>query len=567
MMSRKKLFLLLTFFMLHAGAYAPSSQRCHEAFIAAWVQKVFSNFKSYKRYRGQKGYLLFMQEKTPNIKSMDYVFNQVSKALGEDFKSLGWQAFHGSVEEFYKIREWLVDERAGIKEEYQGMEGYVRFSEEHYDGDMQKAFINVSSVLSKEVFKKLGWQKFQGSVKEFKSLSDLILDERGEIKEEYQGMEGYAHFATRHHDGDMFKAFLNASSVLGKAVLKKSGWQGFKGSVKGFYKIRKWLVNEEGRIKEEYQGMEGYARFATKHYNGDMFKAFLNASSVLSKAVLKKSGWQAFQGSVEGFYKIREWLVDKKGRLKENYQGMKGYARFSEEYYDGDMLKAFLNASSVLSEAVFKRLGWQGFQGSVKEFKSLSDLILDERGEIKEEYQGMEGYAHFAEEHYAGDMKKAFMNVSSVFSKAVLKKSGWQAFLGSVEGFYKIREWLLDEKGRIKEEYKGMEGYVHFSEEYYNGDMSKAFINVSSLLGGFRNIREEGLGWKIFKGTAGQFHALTQLFEKSGAINFQGPEGLKTLADKIFKGHQKNTYKNVSVLRDFLPIEGGFKALDWPVIR
>ena len=295
MVSRKKIFLLLAFFMFHAGAYsAPSSQRCHKVFIIVLVQKVFSNPKSYERYRGQKGYLLFMEEKTPNINSMDHVFNQVSKALREDFKSLGWQEFHGSVKEFHEIRKLLLDERGRIKEEYQGREGYARFAEEHYAGDMLKAFQNASSVLSKVVLKRSDWQAFKGSVEEFKSLSGLILDEEGRIKEEYQGMKGYARFAKEHYDGDMLKAFQNVSSVLSKAVFKKTGWQEFLGSVEEFYKIREWLADERAGIKEEYQGMKGYAHFATKHYGGDMFRAFLNASSVLSKEDFKKLGWRPF---------------------------------------------------------------------------------------------------------------------------------------------------------------------------------------------------------------------------------------------------------------------------------
>ena len=766
-MSGKKLFLLLTFFMIHAGAYS-SSQGCHKVFIIVLVQKVFSNPESYERYRGQKGYLLFMREKTPNASSMDYVFSKVSKALGEDFKRLGWQkfygsvkefheirkllldkrggtkeeyqgregyarfaeehyaggmfraflnassvlskavfkkldwqAFKGSVEEFYKIRKWLLDERGRIKEEYKGREGYAHFATKHYAGDMLKAFINVSSALSQEVFKKSGWQAFQGLVEEFYEIRKLLLDERGEIKEEYKGMAGYAHFSEEHYAsdmfrafinassalsqevfkksgwqqfrgsveefheirkllldekaeikeeyqgmdgyirfseehyaGDMFRAFINASSVLSKEVLKKSGWQAFKGSVREFHEIRKLLLDEKAEIKEEYQGRKGYARFAEDHYAGDMFKAFMNTSSVLSKEVfkklgwkafygsveefkslsnrildeegrikeeykgrkgyarfaedhyagdmlqafkntssvlskevLKKSGWQEFHGSVEEFYKIREWLLDKEGRIKEEYQGREGYAHFATKHYGGDMFRAFLNASSVLSKEFFKKLGWQAFHGSVEEFYKIREWLVDEKGELKEEYQGMAGYAHFATKHYGGDMSKTFLNASSVLSKEIFRKSGWQDFLGSVEEFYQIRAWLVDEKGELKEEYKGMKGCARFAEEHYAGDMFKAFVNVSSVLGGFRNIREWGLGWKTFRGTAGQFHALVRFFENNRTIKFQGPEGLKTLADKIFKGHQKNTYRNVSALRDFLPIEGGFKALHWPVVR
>ena len=70
--------------------------------------------------------------------------------------------------------------------------------------------------------------------------------------------------------------------------------------------------------------------------------------------------------------RVRKLLLDEKGEIKAEYKGMAGYALFAEDHYAGDMFKAFMNASSVLSKAVFKSLGWQGFKGSVEEFKSLS---------------------------------------------------------------------------------------------------------------------------------------------------------------------------------------------------
>ena len=39
-----------------------------------------------------------------------------------------------------------------------GQEGYALFAKDHYKGAMQKAFMNVSSVLSESEFKELGWQ-------------------------------------------------------------------------------------------------------------------------------------------------------------------------------------------------------------------------------------------------------------------------------------------------------------------------------------------------------------------------------------------------------------------------
>ena len=68
---------------------------------------------------------------------------------------------------------------------------------------MQKAFMNVSSVLSESEFKELGWQEFYGSELEFHESRGKILDESGKPREKYIGQEGYALFAKDHYKGDM----------------------------------------------------------------------------------------------------------------------------------------------------------------------------------------------------------------------------------------------------------------------------------------------------------------------------------------------------------------------------
>ena len=155
------------------------------------------------------------------------------------------------------------------------------------------------------------------------------------------------------------------------------------------------------------------------------------------------------------------------------------------------------------------KLVWQGFKGSTKEFRELRSKILDEKGELREEYIGMDGYARFAEdhyarvinknkedEHYAGDMQKAFINVSAVLDKDRLDKLAWQGFNGLTTEYRELRSKILDEEGEPFPEYIGMEGYARFADEYYArvinkdkedehyaGDMHKAFKNVSAVLG------------------------------------------------------------------------------------
>ena len=96
------------------------SEECHELFQTLntdEVQSIFSNPANYNKYKGQEGYLLFVQ-KTPNSDSMIYIFKMVSKALGEKFNELGWQAFNGSADEFRELRGKILDESGKLREKY-----------------------------------------------------------------------------------------------------------------------------------------------------------------------------------------------------------------------------------------------------------------------------------------------------------------------------------------------------------------------------------------------------------------------------------------------------------------
>ena len=112
-----------------------------------------------------------------------------------------------------------------------------------FSGDMHKAFQNVSAILDKGKFKELGWQKFQGLVSEFSALKDKTLDQNGNLS--------------------MSKTSVNVSADLDKGKFKELGWQAFQGS-----------VSEFSTLREEHLGIEGYALFAEKHFDGDMHKAF-----------------------------------------------------------------------------------------------------------------------------------------------------------------------------------------------------------------------------------------------------------------------------------------------------
>ena len=196
------------------------------------IQRIFSFKANYAKYKGQEGYLLFM-ERTLNINSMGYVFSLVSKALGKDFKELGWQQYHGFTEGFSKERDQILNFNGSVKEEYKGMSGYARYAEKYHGKAMQKAFINVSAVLGgywgmKEIG--LNWKKFRGSVFEYYNLFQLF-----EVNKamDFEGIEGQRKVAEEIFGGDKRRAYLNVS--LFREVLV--------GSKKPLKDTMRWLPN------------------------------------------------------------------------------------------------------------------------------------------------------------------------------------------------------------------------------------------------------------------------------------------------------------------------------------
>ncbi len=544
-----------------------SSASCRAAFIRGILFNPDGSPKG--EYKGQmEGYPRFAEDHFAG--AMKKAFLNASAVLSEKERKLfGWQLFSGSVAEFRAMRGKLFNPDGSPKGEYKGqMEGYPRCAEDHFDGDMQKAFKNVSAVLTEKEMELLGWQAFHGAVAEFRAMRGKLFNPDGSPKEKYRGqMEGYPRFAEDHFAGAMQKAFQNASAVLTEKERKLFGWQAFHGPAAEFRAMRGILLNPDGSPKGEYKGqMEGYPRFAEEHFAGAMQKAFKNVSAVLTEKEMELFGWKQFQGPVALFRAMRGKLFNPDGSLKGKYKGqMEGYPRCAEDHFDGAMQKAFKNVSAVLTEKEMELFGWQAFNGSAAEFRALRGKLFNPDGSPKGEYKGqMEGYPRFAEEHFAGAMQKAFQNASAVLTEKEMELFGWQAFQGPAALFRAMRGKLFNPDGSLKGEYKGqMEGYPRFAEDHFDGAMQKAFQNVSAVL---TKKEMELLGWKAFHGHVSQFHSLIEDFLEHYPKGWMGPEGQSRVADKIFKGNKITAYDNVSVLRGYLfgaDATAEFRALGW----
>ena len=111
--------------------------------------------------------------------------------------------------------------------------------------------------------------------------------------------------------------------------------------------------------------MEGYARFADQEFSGDMFKTYLNISSVLGGAkseFMQRLDWRVFPGNTEKFHELKNVILDDNGNIREHFMGIDGQHLFATQYFSGNTLKAYLYVSPILGGAqshYMQSLGWR----------------------------------------------------------------------------------------------------------------------------------------------------------------------------------------------------------------
>ena len=481
--------LSVIFYTFYAAPSLKQSE-CRESFQGSIKKFVFETTNRsvedfIKKYGGQKGYVQFSK----NLKAeMSYIYQLASLSLKKGQMSrLSWQAFKGTAADFFELRGKLLNAKGELKEEHIGMKGYVDLAEQLYKGNMLKTFLNVSAVLDKGEMKRLGWRVFNGTAADFFKLSGKLLNAKGELNKEYIGMKGYVRFAKQHYQGDMPKTFINVSAVLDKGEMKRLGWKQFQGTTEDFFELRGRLLNAKGELREEYIGMEGYAALAEQFYKGNMLKTFTNVSAVLGKEEMKRLRWQGFNGKTDEFSKLRGRLFNDEGELRKEHISVKGYTALADQLYEGEMQKTYQNVSAALDKDEMKRLGWKQFQGTTEDFFELRGRLLNAKGELREEYIGMEGYAALADQLYKGEMLKTFTNVSAVLGGAESMKElglGWKVFQGAADQYRELKKLFA---AKSIEELRGRKGQEDAAETIFKKDIRRAYSNVS-------NLREELLG-------------------------------------------------------------------------
>ena len=107
--------------------------------------------------------------------------------------------------------------------------------------------------------------------------------------------------------------------------------------------------------------------------------------------------------------------------------------------------------------------------------------------------------------------------------------------------------------------YKGQEGYALFAKDHYGGAMSKAFMNVSSVLS---ESEFKELGWQGFNGSEIEFHELRgKILDEKGKPKekYIGQEGYALFAKDHYGGAMSKAFKNISSVLN----KSEFKELGW----
>ena len=188
---------------------------------------------------------------------------------------------------------------------------------------------------------------------------------------------------------------------------------------------------------------------------------------------------------ISGKDEIYHKVLNDKPSFMNSYKGQKGYLRFTEELSETlSMNYVFQTVYNLLSKEEKKELGWQQYQGRAPDYKELRSKIVNEEGQVRLEYIGMEGYALFAEREFSGDMKKTYVSVSSVLGGVKKTRElglGWKIFKGKVEQFYALWEFFNKPRKYGMEKLKGWKGQELVAREIFNGDKLRAYDNVSVL--------------------------------------------------------------------------------------
>lgn len=110
-----------------------------------------------EKFKNMEGQALLSEEYFAG-KNMWDVFWLTSTVLDtKDFLQLNWQQLDLTLEEYKKMRSYLLDSDGNGKEKYKGARGISFFANRFFKKDREKALLYATKIFGEKVLKQLAW--------------------------------------------------------------------------------------------------------------------------------------------------------------------------------------------------------------------------------------------------------------------------------------------------------------------------------------------------------------------------------------------------------------------------
>ena len=324
------------------------------------------------------------------------------------------------------------------------------------------------------------------------------------------GTEGYQWASEIFSQGRMQKAHKLTGATCKEVGVgfKSLGWEAqFPGTTKE-------LENLGKKIRDtDYHGLSGYIKFSTDHAKGEMLKGYILMSALCKYQSVNfdsEIGWEAkFPGTTKKLEELSKNFRDPR------YKGLGGYVAFSNDWAEDDMQKGYILMSALCkyqSVNFDSEIGWEAkFPGTTKKLEELSKNFRDPR------YKGLGGYVAFSNDWAEDDMQKGYILMSALCKYQSVNfdsEIGWEAkFPGTTKKLEELSKNFRDPR------YKGLGGYVAFSNDWAEDDMQKGYILMSALCKFEEVDFDDVLKWPpVFIGTARQYTFIQQSLLKHAEV-------------------------------------------------
>ena len=177
------------------------------------------------------------------------------------------------------------------------------------------------------------------------------------------------------------------------------------------------------------------------------------------------------------------------------YRGMSGLQRYSEEYFNGDMLKGYRRMEFLLQDTIWwKFMKYRKFYGSSYNYLLMAGSIAQRdrlgRLRLKKQWRNMRGLISLARgSGHEDHLHIAYFNGAAVVGEQSVQKDRWNVFYGSEKEYDYLGHLLFIQQVRgagwgLDEQFKGETGLYRLAHKRYSGDLHRTWFNVRAVLSG-----------------------------------------------------------------------------------